>query len=77
MILNVIDNRKLRYRWKLVNAIAEPTWHDNSYKDADQAEPTDGEVDYEEKNKVSVREAIKWADSLPFPATLYLYDVGE
>ncbi len=74
MILNVIDNRKLRYRWKLVNAIVEPTWHDNSSRDADQAEPTEGELDYEENNKVSVSEAIKWADRLAFPVTLYLYD---
>lgn len=74
MILNVIDNRKLRYRWKQVNAIVEPTWHDNSSGDSDQAEPTEGELDYKEKNKISVNEAIKWADNFSFLVTLYLYD---
>ena len=76
MIFNIIDNRKLRYRWKLVNAIVEPTWHDNNARDADQAEPTEGELDYEERNNVSASEAIKWADSLPFPVTIYLYDAA-
>ena len=44
-----------------MNAIVEPTWHDNSSGDSDQAEPTEGELDYEEKNKISVNEAIKWS----------------
>lgn len=74
MILNVVDNRKLRYRWKRVKAVAEPTWHDNKCKDADQAKPTQGELDYEERNNISVNEALKWATDLPFSVTLYLYD---
>jgi hypothetical protein len=74
MILNIVDNRKLRYRWKRINAVAEPTWHDNKCKDADQAEVTQDERDYEERNNISVTEAIKWADNLSFPVTLYLYD---
>jgi hypothetical protein len=74
MILNVIDNRKQRYRWKRINAVAEPTWHDNTCKDADQAEPVQDESDYEELTNVSVNYAVKWANDLSFPVTLYLYD---
>ena len=53
MIANVIDNRSLRYRWNRVNAVAEPTWHDNKCPDADQAKPTEGELDYEEHAGIS------------------------
>ena len=74
MILNVVDNRKLRYRWKQVKAIAEPTWHDNKCKDADKAKLTTGESDYEERVNISVQDAIKWASDLPYSVTLYLYE---
>jgi hypothetical protein len=74
MILNIIDNRKLRYRWKRINAVVEPIWHDNRCKDADQAEETQDELDYEERNNISMNEAVKWASDLPFCVTLYLYN---
>ncbi|MGH7044993.1 MAG: hypothetical protein ACREE2_01215 [Stellaceae bacterium] len=74
MIANVIDNRKSRYRWKRINAIVEPAWHDNKCEDADQADPAQGELDYEERNKLPVSEAIQWADELPYLVTLYLND---
>lgn len=76
MILNVVDNRKLRYRWKQVKAVAEPTWHDNKCENADLAKPTEGELDYEERTDISVNDAIKWANGLSFPVTLYLYDAA-
>lgn len=72
MVINIIDNRKSRHRWKRVNAIAEPAWHDNKCQDADQAEPTAGELDYEDQTGISIRDAIKWADDLPYLVTLYL-----
>jgi hypothetical protein len=74
MIANVIDNRKSPYRWKHVNVVAEPAWHDNKCRDADQAEPAVGELDYEEQAGISVNDAIKWANELPFFVTLYLRD---
>jgi hypothetical protein len=74
MIANVIDNRKSPYRWKRVNAIAEPAWHDNKCRDADQAERALGELDYEERIGISVNDAIKWANDLPFMVTLYFND---
>lgn len=76
MIANVIDNRKSRYRWKRIDAIAEPAWHDNKCGDADQADPAPGELDYEERTKLSVREAINWASELSYLVTLYLHDAG-
>lgn len=77
MILNVIDNRKQHYRWKRVNVVAEPTWHDNRCDNSDQADPGQDELDYEERTDISVSEAIKWANDLPFAVTLYLYDQGS
>lgn len=77
MIWNIVDGRKRRYRWARVKAIVEPTWHDNKCKDADQAEPCSGEVDWGERLGISVSEAIKWAGDLPFPVTLYFYDEGD
>ena len=74
MIWNLIDNRKRPYRWKRIIAIAEPTWHDNSGADCDQAEAVDGESDYEERQHLSVADAIDWAHAFAFPVTLFLYD---
>ena len=76
MILNIVDNRKSQYRWKRIRSVVEPTWHDNKCKDADQAEATQGELDYEERDNISVDEAIIWANDLGFSVTLYLYDPG-
>jgi hypothetical protein len=72
MIANVIDRRTRPYRWKRVNAVVEPAWHDSP--DSDQATPAMGELDYEEKTGVSVKEAIAWAEDLSYSVTLYLSD---
>jgi hypothetical protein len=74
MITNAIDNRKSRYRWKRVNAIAEPAWHDNNSPDADQSKPVTGELDYEERKGISLNDAINWANGLQYLVTLYLDD---
>jgi len=77
MIHNIIDRRKRPHRWKLIDAIVEPNWHDNSVADSDKAEATQGEIDYEERKGLSVADAIAWAKAFPFPVTIYLYDEGE
>jgi hypothetical protein len=78
MISNIIDSRTRPYRWRRVNAIVEATWHDNSVADSDQAEVVrdDREVVYQERNGVSLAEAVAWANAQPCPVTLYLYDEG-
>ena len=77
MIWNIVDRREREYRWKCINAIVEPTWHDNSAKDADQADSWPDEFEYDERESISLFEAINWAGSLPYPVTLYLYDEGK
>jgi addiction module HigA family antidote len=75
MIWNIIDRRERCYRWKCVNAIIEPAWHDNSCLDSDQAEEDDPHAaDYEKREGISLPEAVTWASAKPYAVTLYLYD---
>ena len=78
MIWNVIDRRTRPYRWKRVNAIIEAVEHDNSVADADQASESSSldVIDYDQREGVTVREAIDWANNQRCPITLYLYDDG-
>ncbi len=68
----LIQRAAKQHRWKRVKAIIEPTWHDNSVADADQAEPVASESDYDERSAMA--EAVAWAHALPYAVTLYLYD---
>jgi hypothetical protein len=77
MIWNIIDKRERHYRWKRINAIIEPTWQDNSCKDSDQAEKDPDADVYDEREGVSLTEAIEWANAKPYPVTLFLYDEGR
>ncbi len=78
VIANVIDNRKHRYRWKQITAIVEPTHHDNSGADSDQAEvPPPGFFPYDQREETSLADAVLWANALPFAVTLFLYDLGD
>jgi hypothetical protein len=76
MIWNIIDHRESPYRWKRVNAIIEATSHDNGVGDADEVEPHDNDVVYDQKIGISVAEAINWANGQTQPVTLFLYDQG-
>ena len=76
MIINVMDLRERPYRWKNVCAVVQSASKDNVAEDADQV--TEGlgvEIDYAEREGVSVREAVLWADGMGGMVTLYLYDV--
>lgn len=75
-ILNIVGRRVRRYRWKKITVIAEAASHDNSCKDTDRAKFYGG-MGYEELPKTSLSDAIVWASTLPFQATLYLYDYGK
>ena len=75
MILNVIDLREKPYRWKAIVAVVESAAKNNAAKDADPVEQAVGiEIDYAEREDVSVRDAILWAEGLQGKVTLYLYD---
>ncbi len=76
MILNLVDHRKSIYKWKRVDVVIEPTWHDNKCTDADRADPREGEIDYEIRQDISITDAIAWASALPFGVTMYLWDSG-
>jgi hypothetical protein len=77
MIYNIIDRRKRPYRWREVNAIIEATSHDNSCEDADKQPAADEDLTYDERENVSLGEAVAWATSEPCAVTLYLYDKGS
>jgi hypothetical protein len=80
MITNIIDRRTSAHRWKLVDAIAEATWHDNLAKPSpthDNAEASIALADtFETRSGVSVAKAVAWASDFPDEVTLYLYDEG-
>jgi hypothetical protein len=77
VILNVIDRRKDIYRWKCIDVIVEPTWHDNSVPDSDQAPHDYREPGYAALKGISLAEAITWAAAFAVPLTLCLYDQGS
>lgn len=58
VILNIIDKRTRRYRWKQITAIVEPTH-------------------YDQREEISLTDAVIWASSLPYAVTLYFYDLGD
>lgn len=75
MIVNLIDLRSRPYRWSSILAVVEAAAKDNEAEDSDKVEVGMGvEIDYAERENVSVREAIQWADGLGGLVTLYLYD---
>jgi hypothetical protein len=77
VILNIIDERTKLYRWRSVDVVIEPTWHDNTCTDADQTEPQSGESDYQERAEISLTEAITWAMGIGYPVTLYIRDASD
>ena len=76
MLVNIQDLRERPYRWSSVLAIAESATEDNSAEDSDKVEPSGiSQIDYAEKDGVSVREAVQWAERLDGMVSLTLYDV--
>ena len=75
MLINILDLRERTYRWSKILAVLESATKDNEAEDADQVEADLGvQVDYAEKQDISVREAVLWAEQAGGPVTLYLYD---
>jgi hypothetical protein len=78
MIVNLIDLRSRPYRWKSVLAVCEAAVKDNEAEDSDVISPGIGvDVDYAERDDISVREAMLWAEQLGGLVTLRLYDRDE
>lgn len=76
-LLNIIDGRKRRHRWKRVHAIIEATVHDNRVTDADEA-PDDAVWGlFDERHEISVREAVLWAEGQAASVTLFIYDEDD
>jgi hypothetical protein len=59
-----------------VDAIVEPTWHDNRCKDSDQAPKNENEMSYDERKGISLSDALTWAANIGIDVTLYIYDEG-
>ena len=76
-IFNIIDGRNRPYQFKKLNVKIEPTRHDNSCVDADQANSDNSGLIIEERWGISLDQAITWAATLPIGVTLYLYDFYE
>jgi hypothetical protein len=74
MIVNILDRRKRPYRWKRVDAIIEPTWHDNACLDSDHAEVDKREPSYDARKGISLADAVTWADAAAIDVTLFIYD---
>lgn len=77
MITNIVDRRTNAHKWLLVDAVVEPTWHDNTVKGADRAEKGDPALEklgYEEICGVRLSRAFEWAEGFAYPTTLYIYD---
>ena len=75
MLINILDLRERAYRWSKIMAVLESATKDNEAEDSDQVEADFGiQVDYAEKQDISVREAVLWAEQAGGPVTLYLYD---
>jgi hypothetical protein len=77
VIYNIIDGRDRKHRWRSVKAIVEATSHDNRVPDSDQVQVHADDVSYDEREGISVSEAVAWAQSFPGPVTLFLYDEGR
>lgn len=75
MIVNVIDVRENTYRWRSILAVVESAAKNNVAENADVTGDVLGvEIDYAEREDISVRDAFIWAEQLQGKVTLYLYD---
>ena len=78
MIVNLVDLRSRPYRWKSVLAVCEAAVQDNEAEDSDLIKPSFGaEIDCTEREGISVREAVLWAEQLGGLETLHFYDLDE
>ena len=75
MLVNVLDLRERPYRWNDVLAVAQNAAEDATAEDADPVPETElAQIDYAEREGISVREAILWAEKLDGLVTLSIFD---
>jgi hypothetical protein len=79
MIANIRDHRTRPLRWRSIKAVIESTSHDNNVADSDQADrgPHAHYVQCEDRDGLSLSDAISWANESLGLVTLYLYDAGS
>ena len=78
MLVNLIDMRANQYRWKEILAVVESAAKNNTAEGADAVETNVGvQIDYAEREGISIRDAVLWAEQLQGKVTLYLYDRDE
>lgn len=76
-VVNVIDNRSKKYRWKKVNVMAEPTYMDNRRSKRggiDEGEKPKTLWHQADLNGVSIQEALAWANKYDSETTLTISD---
>ena len=78
MICNIVDKRTNAMRWKSVDVVIEATQYDNSVPNSDQVEASvpDDLVLVDTLDRVSIAEAVQWAEEVEHPVTLFIYDAG-
>lgn len=74
MITNIVDDRKNNKKWNSVYGTIEPTFHDNSCKDADQAivDTDRSGICVMTKSPMTLTKLLIWAESFPGENTLYI-----
>ena len=74
-VYNIVDRRTNDHNF-YVDAIFEPTFHDNSIEGATYVEPTN-EFFYDQIYDTTIGLAIVYASRWTCPVTIFLYDMGS
>ena len=78
MLVNVMDLRERPLRWSRILAVVQSAADDAAAEDADPVpDAGDIRIDYAEREGISVRDAILWAERLDGMVTLHLYDLED
>jgi len=74
MITNIVDDRKNNKKWKLIWGTVEPTFHDNSCRESDRAEPDSSRLGFIQftSSAMPLTDILTWANQFPGENTLYL-----
>lgn len=73
---NIVDRRSNAYIVE-VDVVFEPSWHDNSCKEATEFFQDDNAFSIYDICNTTVEDAIKHCDTYDIPVTVYLYDKGS